>query len=648
MTNTQSTKNQTDTTQAIKDRVARYKSGRMTKGQHDSMSSDIGDAVAAAGPTNVDQSVAWMTVVTGFIADVAPRDGGSLGDYLNDATISRWVTDGVNSGKSRRTLNTRRGILNRVLRAYRGVASSTSHGPARRPTAGPLSANDVARLAEGCKKSCRSAWRGYVAHVTAGVPVGTRGARFETGAVNLVTTDSQSWLVAHEEDALLTVANLAGDYLITDDWEALKDVADALGITLTCNSATQTFRFLALNDDRFSIAERLTNYQLNDRATTSLAHFLRHYARVLTQVELLQLRNGSLSGDCTRRGPSTLSGRAASRISTEVEKPLTRKTSRAAAKRLAAQRSAAIATKQLHSQPVADYLATYVPDCDDAVWDSIAETVRSAVACCQFASIETARKHAVALTAFFRWRVQQGLPSDVASSLTFATIDAFYAHGMPDLSHRSRGDYRSRLRRLASTCNASVKAPPSLELGHNKVNPGYNLTEERELRRWAQKQSQPEVRRRLCAIVGLCAGAGLSSSELRELRREDIRIDADGTIVVWIGGERPRWTVVRRNYEELVTITLVGLTPDQLVLPALKASSPITAILKGSDDLGCTVALDTRRLRTTWICWLMSQHVSLQLAFEASGLQSARTFHDMLVHLPVLTSLGELRDGGAK
>jgi len=44
----------------------------------------------------------------------------------------------------------------------------------------------------------------------------------------------------------------------------------------------------------------------------------------------------------------------------------------------------------------------------------------------------------------------------------------------------------------------------------------------------------------------------------------------------------------------------------------------------------------------------MRQHVSLQLAFEASGLQSARTFTDMLAHLPVNANLSELRDGGAK
>jgi hypothetical protein len=487
-----------------------------------------------------------------------------------------------------------------------------------------------------------------VAHVAAGVPIGTLSAHFETGAVKVLTATNQSWLVAYEDDELATIANLAGDYLIDADWGALKDVADRLGIALTRDVVTQTYRLLAISDERFSVAERLTLYHVTGNSATAVAHFLCRFTNVLSEIEKIQLRDGFTNGVCTNTSTSALSVRAPFGGSEEDATPLTRKTSRAAAKRLATERSAEIAEKRLRAQPVEDYLATFVPDRDDAIWNSIAETVRSAVGRCSFVTTQKAREHAVALAAYLRWRVEQGTTFDVTSSLTFAAIDVFYVHGMPDLSERTRGDYRLRLRSVASTCNASIGAPPALELGHNAVNPGYDLVEERALRRWAVMQSQPEVRRRLCAIVGLCAGAGLSSSELRALRRSNICVDADGTIVIFINGERPRQTVVRRTYEEMVTIAISDLDPDQLLLPALKSASPITAIIKGTDELGCTVALDTRRLRTTWICWLMRQNVSLQLAFEASGLRSARTFTDMLAYLPVNVNLNELRDGGAK
>ena len=313
-----------------------------------------------------------------------------------------------------------------------------------------------------------------------------------------------------------------------------------------------------------------------------------------------------------------------------------------------AERTAAAAAKTIRTAPIEDYLATFVPDNDDDVWGSIAETVRSTVASCEFATIETARKHAVTLTAFLRWRVGQGYSTETTSSLTYANVDVYYVHGMTDLSARSRRDYRSRLRHLAEKGNASVKAPPQLKLGHNQVNPGYHEREELELRRIALVQTNPEIRRRLCAIVGLCAGAGLSSTELRGACRYDISVDDDGTITVTVGGDRPRRTVVRREYERHVMAAIDGLSSKQSLLPQLKSASPITAILKGADlHQGCP-AIDTRRLRTTWICWLMRQRVPLQLAFAASGLQSARTFYDMLDHLPDLVNLNDLRDGGAR
>ncbi|HUX05498.1 MAG TPA: hypothetical protein VMV53_11430 [Acidimicrobiales bacterium] len=639
---------ETDTTQAIKDRVARYKSNRLTVAQRETMSSDICAAIVAAQPSTADEAVAWMTIVSGFIADVAPSTGGSLSDYLNEAAISRWVSTNANSGKSRKTLNTRRGVLNRTLRAHRGVAANITNGPARRRTAAPLSLIDVARLAKGCQDSCRSAWRGFVAHITAGVPIGTLGARFDSGAVNVLTAKSRQWLVAYQDNDLASLANLGGDHLIDADWGALKDVAAELGVVLTRDIVTQTYRLLAVSDNRFSIAERLTYFTLNERGATAVAQFLSPFASELANIDKIQLRDGLTNGVCTSGTTSALSNRANARGSEEDVAPLTRKTSRAAAKRLAAERSAEIAEKRRRALPVEDYLATFVPDRDDAIWNDIALTVRTAVGHCNFTSIQRAREHAVALAAYLRWRVAQGMAFEVTSSLIFAGIDVFYVQGMPDLSPRTRGDYRLRLRFIATAANASIDAPPALELGHNAVNRGYDLAEERSLRRWALMQSQTEVRRRLCAIVGLCAGAGLSSTELRALCRKDIFIDTDGTIVVSIKGQRPRQTVIRRTYEELVIIAISDLDPDDSVIPELKSSSPITAIIKGADQLGCTVALDTRRLRTTWICWLMRQHVSLQLAFEASGLQSARTFTDMLAYLPVAADLNELRDGGAK
>lgn len=642
MTNYPAVPGQSDQIRALRDRVTRYQSARMTAGQRDTMHAGICEAVVAAQPSSVREAVAWMTIVTGFVADVAPASGGSLDDHLTDAMISHWVSSSALAGRSRHTLKTRRGVLNRLLRAHRGVASDTSADLARRTGGRPLGTAEIAALVDGCHSDSRSALRGFVAHVAAGVPVGTSAVRFNVGSV---ARGEHCWPIAPTK---CEVADLEGDRLIEDDWEALKDVAVTLGIALSPTVATQTYRFLAVSDERLTLEQRLVHYGLTEPAVTAAARQLGPIACTDWESAKFWLRDGRVAGECTPWPTSARSPRPRTRGAEEDDQALTRTTSRAATKRLAMEYAAATAAKSLLTEPIADYLATFVPDQDDEVWDSIAEKVRGAVTACQFVSIETARKHAVTLTAFLRWRALEGYPTDIASSLTFAVVDAFYVHGMPDLSARSRRDYRSRLRHLAEKANASVMAPPSLKLGHNQVNPGYLLREERELRRVAFVQTDPEVRRRLCAIVGLCAGAGLSSTELRAACRYDISVDDDGTITVAVGGERPRRTVVRREYERHVMAAIDGLAPKQSLLPQLKSASPITAILKGADlHEGCP-SIDTRRLRTTWICWLMRQRVPLQLAFAASGLQSARTFYDMLEHLPNLVNLGELRDGGAK
>ena len=629
--------------EALKLRLARYNPQRLTTLQRDSMLADIRAAVLAAKPNDSREAVRWMTYVTGFIHDVAPETGGSFDHYFTDAMISTWVSRSVLAGKAQHALNTRRGALKRILRAHRGLAVGKEAQPSRQRMTAPLALVDAQRLHLACTKDSRSALRGFAAHVLCGVPAGTRGAHFVDNDETTIVSAKGTWVAAPIGRAR---ANLDDDYLIDEDWRALKDVANTLGLHLSWSVATQTFRLLAVSDQSLPLGERFERYGLSSVAVDAICPYLVNDQKWEMSRDLL--RGTPIAAVCATSRTSALSGRPRIRGPKEGGQVLTRKTSRAAAKRLSDQRIAEKAQRAAKAAPIEDYLAAFVPDQDDAVWESIAATVRETVARSQLSNIQAAKAHAVTLTAFLRWRASVGQSTTPADALTFATIDAYHVHGMPDLGERSRRDYRSRLRHMAVRVHASVDAPPSLRLGHNQVNPGYTPGEEATLRRVALTQSQPEVRRRLCAIVGFCAGAGLSSSELRALQRGDVAIDDDGTITVNVRGDRPRRTAVRRLYERHVAVALAGLKPGQTVLPVLKSSSPITVILKEADLFGDSPDIDTRRLRTTWITWLMTQRIPLQLAFEASGLQSARTFYDQLAHLSTSSSVSELRDGGAR
>ena len=629
----------------IRERLARYRPKSLSTAQRAAFLDSMREAVLAAAPRHAKEAQSWMSILAGFVVDVATPSDTKLTTILTDAQVSRWVSASLRAGRSRHTLATRRGILIRLLAAQRG--SRENLALPRRPILRTADSGQlVADLLASCKADSRSAERGAVAHLLAGVPVGTSGACFAPSSEGLVVvTPTRTYAVT---PSTLDVTGLVGNLLIDEDWVALKDVAAAEWLTLTPGLATQIWRTLTLEDVTLSLAQRIRRYQLTEEGVTAILSVTANPSDAEFFSARGILRDGLAEIVCTTDPVPAPLAPPRGRGTKEAGQQVTRKTSRAAAKRLADERMAESAARTTTSEPVADYLATYVPDIDDGVWEQMAADVRAAVTACGFQTVETARKHAVALTAFLRWRDSLGYPTKVESALTFSAIDDFFARGMSDLATRSRRDYRSRLRHLAQRANPSVGAPPSLRLGHNQVNAGYSLTEERRIRRVALSQAQPEVRRRLCAIVGFCAGAGLSSQELRALRRYDVTFHEDGTIEVNVPGQRPRRTIVRRVYERHVLVALEGLEPRQHVLPELKSSSPITAILKSADLYGDLPAIDTRRLRTTWIAWLMDQRVPLAVAVEASGLRSSRTFWDILSRQAANADMSALREGSVQ
>ncbi len=645
MNSTTNTASSTRIHEDIAERLSRYRPLSLSDVQTKVLLPAMREVVLAAQPRSYVEARNWMSVLAIFVGESSSAAPVGLDEVLTDAAISLWVSQSIQKGRSRHTLKTQRGTLVRLLGAQRGALTSERRSLASRRDTGPLSPDQLTALIDACNADSLSARRGAFAHLLAGVPVGTVRARFVADGSELtITTPSRTYPVPPSSVAL---DGVDGCYLNEEDWRALKDQAAALGFNLTPVLALRSAQEVALNDTLLTLAERITRYAVSEQGCTSILRRARDMGDDAFEAVRDLLRDGA-PGVCTELAtpaPSLVPHISGTK---EAGQKVTRKTSRVAAQRLAAQRMAEDAARARDAEPVIDYLATYVPDEDDETWDRIAADVRSAVGAARFTSIETARKHAVALNAFLRWRAQHGLETTTAVALTFAHIDEFFARGITDLSERSRRDYRSRLRTLAQRANASVGAPPALRLGHNQVNAGYSAADERLIRRVALNQFKPRARQRLCAIVGFCAGAGLSSEELRALHRCDCTIHDDGTIEVRVPGERARRTVVRRIYERHVLIALEGLADDDLVLTALKSASPITAMLKDADLYGDIPAIDTRRLRTTWIEWLMDQRVPLALAVEASGLRSSRTFWDILSRRQASVSLDGLREGGSK
>lgn len=296
---------------------------------------------------------------------------------------------------------------------------------------------------------------------------------------------------------------------------------------------------------------------------------------------------------------------------------------------------------------VRNFINEYAPkDLDGDQWERISEPVRTAVKRAGFQTVASVRRHCTTVTLYLAWRDSQSLSLTANDPWKPGEIDQFYLRGMTQLGDRTKNDYRTRLRNLAARVAPTV-ATQVPSLGYNSVRPGYSAVEEAMIRRASLAQGRPETRREMCAIVGFGGGAGLDAHDLQHVLIDEVTVEDDG-IHVRTTGAKARHIVVRREYEALVLVALEGLKPGRPVLKIDRNKpNPVARIIAAAQIYDDIPKIDLRRLRTTWITWLLTQRVPLDVIMTSSGLISARTLVDMIATLPVTDDVSSLRDGGA-
>jgi hypothetical protein len=299
-------------------------------------------------------------------------------------------------------------------------------------------------------------------------------------------------------------------------------------------------------------------------------------------------------------------------------------------------------------QQAISYIEGFIPaGADPVIWAPLAPTFREVMRMAGYKTDKTVAQHSTALGRYLLWRSSEHLSVEISDAMSFDEIDRFYVRALGELSQRTRNDYRARLRNLSTRANPSSSAPIVPPLGYNSVRPGYTSAEEATLRRVALRQPRPEPRRRLCAVVGLGGGAGLDPVDMRTQRVDGI-VETEAGLVVITAGDKPRTIVVRRTYEELVRVAVEGRRASSLVLELGRdKANPVARAIEGAELFDDCPKVDMRRLRTTWITWLIQQRIPLNVILSASGLTSARTIVDMVAFLQSDSDVSVLRDGGA-
>jgi hypothetical protein len=162
-------------------------------------------------------------------------------------------------------------------------------------------------------------------------------------------------------------------------------------------------------------------------------------------------------------------------------------------------------------------------------------------------------------------------------------------------------------------------------------------------------QPTEELTRQMCLCVGLGAGGGIDSSELKLLLGSHVVDLGDEGIRIDLPGSRARTVWVLREYELLVRRGLVGTRAHHPVLGRKQDRRNVAAdVFSRAKLYGDLPGLEQSRLRTTWLATLLSRPVPPAIIFPIAGLKSTRTLFDLLPHLPATDDTTVLRDGGTR
>lgn len=234
------------------------------------------------------------------------------------------------------------------------------------------------------------------------------------------------------------------------------------------------------------------------------------------------------------------------------------------------------------------------------------------------------------------WSLEHSLSLDLEDLLTASRIQSYVASRQcQHLVAASRADLRSDLLELAQQVNPAYDGVPRAEsIPRPRTKPPYTQVEETNIVRVARNQNTGNRRRQMCAICGLGLGAGLDSTDLKELLAQDITDRRSAGLIVAVGGRRPREVPVRKGYEELVREGLEGLRPgDPVIGKRTDRKNVATRVVSQAVIPSTAPHIEQGRLRATYLAALIQQPIPLLDLLDAAGLKSVQTLVDIAQHL---------------
>ena len=254
-------------------------------------------------------------------------------------------------------------------------------------------------------------------------------------------------------------------------------------------------------------------------------------------------------------------------------------------------------------------------------WAIIADVVRDAVRMTQLTNAGNTINTLRQVRNYMDWATV-----DCGFEAELATFDdsriARYAairYSTPSPANRRS---EQRLRAVAAAVNQTREFTPASNRGAAPVAQPYSATEFAGQDSWARGLRQTWRRRDAQMFIALGRGAGLESSEMSELQKDDVEIDGSTTILHIRGGNAR--TVPMFHDEAEVLHTLIEQYEINEHLFSLHTRS-CTEVGQAFMNQRSPQKPNTLRLRSTWLVRHLTTPIPLKEFLAAAGLKSTHS-----------------------
>lgn len=214
-------------------------------------------------------------------------------------------------------------------------------------------------------------------------------------------------------------------------------------------------------------------------------------------------------------------------------------------------------------QEVFTHMRSRKPQIPAELWGRIEQFAEDAVAVTGTQLPYAAQTIQTTVAKYVAWVVTvKHLPLDAQLVWSRQLIDLYVTDTHSHLSEGTKRNYQSYLDRVSRILCPEEHPYEYTPQNRNNTNPPYLPAEIDHFKRWAATQSVPVKRRRAVAMLTLCTGAGLTSSEVGLVCPEHIKVTQHSSIIL-VEGKNRRRVPLQKDWDEWARTLLDGAAPGQ-------------------------------------------------------------------------------------